>query len=286
VISHDLKVVSPPMSSWIYDIHNAWLLVLVSIAFVGFSGAGTLLMRARLLGFIRDHGGVNELIGSVLMCYGVFYCLLLGLIAVAAYQNYAAIDRTISQEAAQLTALYRDVTNYPAPERNELQEMLRDYARYVIEEAWPIQKQGLIDPGSGQRLGDFLAKLASFEPKTKGQEILHAETLRVFNSLSALRRRRVFSVASGIPTVMWYVVIVGAVLNILIVCILDMKVMTRVFLGSSLAIFIGLVIYLIAAMDHPYRGEIRLGPDAFQEVYQNLMKGKLGVPTTGTGSIH
>lgn len=261
------------MFYWIYDIHNAWLVVLFSIAFIGFSWAGTLMMRPRLLGFVRDQDGVNQLVGSVLSCYAVFYGLLLGLMAVAAYQNYAESDDTVNREAAQLTALYRDVSNYPQPEREEMQAMLRDYARYVIEEAWPDQKKGLPDPGGGIRLEEFLAKLASFEPKTKGQEILHAETLHTFNNLSSLRRQRVFSVSTGIPPVMWSVMIVGAVLNIMIVWLFDMKVIAHLFLGGLLALFIGFVICLIAAMDKPYRGNAGIGPDAFREVYENLMGG-------------
>jgi len=270
------------MYDWIYDIHNAWLLALFSIAFVGFSWAGTLLMRPRLLGFIRGNTGVNDLVGSVLSCYGVFYGLLLGLIAVAAYQNYTKIDTMVSLEAAQLTALYRDISNYPQPEREAFQHMLRDYARYVIQEAWPAQQRGLIDPGSGTRLGEFLTKLAAFEPKTKGQELLHAETLRAFNNLSSLRRQRVFSVASGIPTLMWYVVIFGATLNIMIVWLFEMKVAANLLLGGVLALLIGTVICLITAMDNPYNGEMGIGPDAFQEVYENLMGGSLSVTSLKT----
>ena len=259
------------MLYWIYDIPNFWLVTLFSVAFVGFSWAGTLLIRPYLLFFIKNHAGVNELVGSVLSCYGVFYGLLLGLIAVAAYQNFADTDSTVSNEAAQLGSLYRDISNYPQPERAELQGLLRDYTRIVIEESWPMQQQGIVNPEEGKRLGDFLARLAAFEPRTKGHEILHAEALRAFNQLSSLRRMRVFSVTSGIPPIMWYVVVIGAFLNIVMVWLLDMKVLAHLFLGGILALFIGTVICLIAAMDNPYRGEVSISSDAFQEVYQHLI---------------
>jgi len=223
------------MFYWIYDIPNLWLVVLFSVAFVGFSWAGTLLVRPYLLIFIRHHAGVNELVGSILSCYGVFYGLLLGLIAVAAYQNYTETDDTVSNEAAQLGALYRDISNYPDPERTELQDMLRNYTRSVIEESWPKQRAGLANQGDGKRLGVFLARLAAFEPKTRGHEILHAEALRAFNQLSALRRIRVFTVTTGIPPIMWYVVVIGALLNIVMVWLLDMRVPAHLFLGGLLA---------------------------------------------------
>lgn len=260
------------MFNWIYDVHNAWLVVLFSIAFIGFGWAGAVMMRPRLLGFVRDQDGVNRLVGSILSCYAVFYGLLLGLIAVATYQNYAETDDAVGREAAQLTALYRDVSNYPQPERKELQTLLRDYARYVIEEAWPDLKKGLVDVAGGPRLEEILARLAAFEPRTKGQEILHAETLHAFNTLSALRRQRVFSANASIPAIMWYVMIGGAILNLVIVWLFDLKVIAHLFLGGMLSLIIGSVICLIAAMDRPYRGDAGIGPDAFREVYANLMQ--------------
>jgi hypothetical protein len=44
-----------------------------------------------------------------------------------------------------------------------------------------------------------------------------------------------------------------------------------VLLASSL---IGLLIFLTAAMDNPFRGEVSIGPDAFVVVYDQLMKTK------------
>src|SRR5262249_53551926 len=149
---------------------------------------GTILIRPFLRAFIRTQQGINDLIGYILSCYCVFYGLLLGLIAVAAYQNFADTDKTVSQEAAALTALYRDISIYPQPDRGELQALLREYTRFVIEEDWPAQRQGVVIEGTSQRIGAFSTRLGTFEPRTKGQELLHAESLRAFNELSKLRR--------------------------------------------------------------------------------------------------
>ena len=35
---------------------------------------------------------------------------------------------------------------------------------------------------------------------------------------------------------------------------------------------LGLLIFLLAAMDQPFRGEISVGPEAFEMVYDQLMK--------------
>jgi hypothetical protein len=197
---------------------------------------------------------------------------------VAAYQNFTDTDRAVSEEAAAVVSLYRDVSCYPEPDRTELQDLLREYTRNVIEASWPLQRQGLAPLEGSKKLGAFLARLATFEPKTKGQEILHAEAFRMFNDVSRLRRLRIICVTTGIPAIMWYVVVVGAILCIALVWFFEMKLSSHLFLGGILSFFIGTVICLIAAMDNPFRGEVSIGPDAFVNVYETIMGGRTSPP--------
>jgi hypothetical protein len=39
-----------------------------------------------------------------------------------------------------------------------------------------------------------------------------------------------------------------------------------------LSVCLGVVIFLIAAMDNPFWGDVSVGPDSFQLVYDSLMK--------------
>jgi hypothetical protein len=52
---------------------------------------------------------------------------------------------------------------------------------------------------------------------------------------------------------------------------LDMEVHVHALLGGALALFLGIVIFMIAALDHPFRGGVSIGPDAIQQVYDSLM---------------
>ncbi len=39
-----------------------------------------------------------------------------------------------------------------------------------------------------------------------------------------------------------------------------------------LAVFIGLVIFMIFALDRPFRGDLGLGPDPYQLIYDQMMR--------------
>jgi len=88
-----------------------------------------------------------------------------------------------------------------------------------------------------------------------------------------LRRTRLKSVTSGLPAALWVVLLVGAVVNIAVTWFFHMRSqsmhfwMTVMFSG-----LLGLMIFLLAAMDNPFRGQISVGPEAFEMVYEQLMK--------------
>ena len=260
------------MFYWIYDVPSTTLALLITGAFVGFSWIGAVLIRPILRAFLRKRADINDLIGYMLSCFGVFYGLLLGLLAVTAYQNFSTVETIVSKEASALSALSRDVSAYPEPDRTNLIWLLRDYTRYVVHYAWPSQRKGIVPQEGNTRMIAFHEQLIRFEPQTPGQEILHAEALRQFNNYLEARRMRIFSVTTSIPGVMWAVVLVGALMNIALIWMFDMKLINHLFLGGILSAFMGLMIFLIASLDNPFRGELSISPAPFEDILTHLME--------------
>jgi hypothetical protein len=64
---------------------------------------------------------------------------------------------------------------------------------------------------------------------------------------------------------------IGAFLNIVLIWMLDMEIHVHAILATLLSLFLGVVIFLVAAMDNPFRGEVSVGPDALELVYRTLM---------------
>jgi hypothetical protein len=117
----------------------------------------------------------------------------------------------------------------------------------------------------------FQARLALFEPQTKAQELLHENTLRQFNTFYEYRRARIYSLTSGIPAILWYTVAVGAIINLILMWLFDLRPHAHWMLGGLIAFYLGTVISVIALMDHPYRGELGLSPEAFELIYHQVM---------------
>lgn len=260
------------MIDWIYSISAFRFALLTCGFFVAFSWLGTIFARPILRTFVKHRENVNDLVGYVLSCFGVFYGLLLGLLAVAAYQNYSVVENVVASESSSLAALVTDVSAYPEPHRTNLIWNLRDYTRDLIKIAWPKQKKGIVSTEGNFTMDAFHERLIRFEPSTTGQEIMHAETLKQYNQYLEKRQLRTLAVSTSIPRVMWIVVLVGALMNITLVWLFDMRFMSHLFLGGMLACFLGMMIFLIASMDNPFRGEVSISPAAFEQIHARLME--------------
>jgi len=258
------------MFYWIYDYSSASIGLLFAAVFVGFTWLGTIVLRPLVRSWIHGKRTANDMVGFAFSGFSVLYGLLLGLLAVAAYQNFSSVSDLVDKEASVVASLYRDTEGFPAPIKSNLQRELREYTRFVVDKAWPQQRKGIVPTGGAETA--LANDLITFKPQDRSEEIVFAEALREFNTFLEFRRERLANVTTGIPAVLWWVVGVGAVLNIILIWLLDMEIHVHLMLGGVLALFLGIVIFLIAALDNPFRGEVSVGPDAFQLVYDNLMK--------------
>lgn len=259
---------------WIYDLDLAWFGLGTVGVFAALSALGLYLTHRPVARLVGPHPGANDVVSYYFASVGVLYGLTVGLIAVATWEAYSETDKAVGTEAAALAVLYRDASSYPEPFRTDLQTLLKEYTRYVIEEAWPLQQRGEVPADGTDRVTRFQNRLYAFEPATPGQQAVHGETLRAFNSLVEHRRARLQAVTTGLPAILWWVVLIGSAITaasgfLFHLAEFRLHLILTVLIGSLM----GLLVFLIAAMDNPFRGKLSIGPDAFQLVYTGLMGG-------------
>ncbi len=258
----------------IFDLPSAIVGPAIILSLCALAVAGLLLVRHFVLPRLRIRSEDSEFSGTLVQSVMVFYGLAVALIAVGVFETYSGVSGIVSQEAAELGAMYRDASSYPEPIRPLLQKELRDYAQYVIHTAWPAQQRGQVARGGVEMLNRFQSTLTGFEPATEGQKILHAEALRAYNELLEARGLRLDAVVNtGLPSVLWVVVLAGAVIGLVATFFFRVEdVRLHAVMVTLLAAFMGLVIFMIFAFDHPFRGDLGLTPEPYQLVYDKVMK--------------
>ena len=113
-----------------------------------FAMSGLVFVRKRILPHWRVNPADSEFAGAMVQSIFVFYGIALALIAVSVWQTYSDVSKVVSEEATALAALYRDVTGYPLPLREELQQQLKEYTRLHRSRGLAITATG---PGANGR---------------------------------------------------------------------------------------------------------------------------------------
>jgi len=257
---------------WVYDLPN-WLFGTLTVGvFVAIGLAGLYLTRSWVRRLHHAEHAYNDIVGFYMAGVTVLYAVSVGLLAIGAWATYSEVEGKVDHEAAALGALYRDINAYPEPARTIMQDDLRRYTRQVIDVGWPLQRHGIVPNNASSVLNDFQEHFMSFEPKNERQNILAAEAYRAFNDLTESRRARLNSVTDEMPGPLWALVFAGAVICIAVTWFFHTASFAVHFwmtvLFSSL---LGVLIFLIAVLDNPYRGKISVSPEPLERVYQQVM---------------
>ena len=142
----------------------------------------------------------------------------------------------------------------------------------LIDGAWPVQRRGIVPQNTADVVNNIQTHLATFEPATEGQKTLAADAYREFSRLIELRRMRLKSVTGGLPASLWGVLLIGGFLNVAVTWFFHMKSQSMHFwMTVMFASLLGMMIYLMADLDKPFRGQISIGPEAFEMVYAQTM---------------
>jgi hypothetical protein len=262
------------MFEFLYELSAPAAVVLVLCGVVAVGCLGALLTRPLARRLRADEAEWNGKVSAVLSCYGVFYGLLLGLLAVAAYQRYQTTESQVFGEASVLVGVYIDIRAYPQPVQTELHDLLREYTQSTVERDWPTQARGEVPMASSSLIWRFLEKLDRFEPATTGQGAVHTAVLRKCDTMLEYRRNRLYTPVSGLPRILWVVVGVGGVLNLLLIWLLDMRIRNQLLLAGIVSCFLGLVVGVLALMDNPLRGPLAVQPEPFRVVLELAMAPK------------
>lgn len=258
---------------WVYDIPALSFAALIVGAFCAFGIIGLLITRW-LTGLRRTHViAANDIVGFYFGAVVGFYGITLGLISVGVWQTYSEAETKATMEATTIESLFRTLGGYPEPLRTEMQAKVMEYTEHVITGSWPAQRKGE-RPSGGTAMMTALQKLLfAYEPQTQGQTVIHEEAIRQFNRTSEYRRLRSLSTSAGLPGTIWLVVMIGAAASILLTWLFSVENLRRhVFLTGLYSGLIGLLVFLIAVMDNPYRGEISVSPEAYELVLSRMKK--------------
>jgi hypothetical protein len=221
----------------------------------------------------------NDVAGFIYAALGVIYAVLLALVVIAVWEEYGAAGNTVEQEANATAEIFWLGHRLPEPTGPHVQELARSYAEEVIHKEWPLMEKGeapMMAQGEGTGEGwiiidDIREELQDVEPRTPADEQLYAEGLDQVQRLADARRLRLVAAEEGVPAVLWAVLIFGGMAAVGFTYLFGLEsTWAHRLMVVTLTAVIGLVLFTVGALEHPFSGGARIGTGAFELILERF----------------
>jgi hypothetical protein len=221
----------------------------------------------------RSQDAVSVMFSAV----GVLYTVLLAFLVVLVWEQFNAAQEQAEHESTKISNLLRDAVPFPTPARQAIQCRLIIYTHSVVDDEWDTMANGESSPETRQKYERIWAGYYGFHPRTERQHDFYTESISKLNELGEERRLRLISSAASIPWVMWVLLVVGAVITIayLYLFAIPDAFLQHVMIGS-VAGLLAFILFMILALDHPFAGDVKVTPDAYQAIVDSYDDGGYG----------
>jgi hypothetical protein len=223
----------------------------------------------------------NDVAGFIYAVLGVSYAVLLGLMLIAVWEQWNAAQDVASDEANELAGIFWFAHALPQPEGRHIQELARSYAQVVVEEEWPLMEQGKASPKAWATLDELRGTILGLDPPTGAQQMgydqmRYNEMLEQLHGLGDARRERLLAASEGLSTILWVVLIGGGVITIAFTYLFGLQnTVVHILMVAALAMILSASLFTVAALDYPFKGDVRIHPAAFEQVLERFHESKL-----------
>lgn len=207
------------------------------------------------------------MVGYIFAILGSFYGLLLGFVVFLVWDSLNDAQTNANREGSIARGLYRDIKYYPDQEKMKpLMTSYMNYVRGVVYEEYPdMEKMLPIDKRHRQYFNEVFIQMEKLDPRDPriSQMFTH------LNELATSRSLRQLDASSEIPVEVWIPLLLGGFVILMFAMLVDVEsVWLHAWVNGLLGAFIGMVIYLIIILDHPFTGKMRIEPVEFETILQ------------------
>ncbi|MFY9555804.1 MAG: DUF4239 domain-containing protein [Blastocatellia bacterium] len=239
------------------------LFVLLSV----FLAVGGLWVTRRFvsLSFLDMH---KDIAGFFLGILGTIYAVMLAFVIFVVWTQYDTASTEVLREANRIADLRRFTVGFPDPVRRSLHEKILTYCRSLVDEEWPAMEEGQRSLHAGALLDDLWDTYSHFEVDSPSarQIALYNESLKHLSDLNNSRRLRLYASRETLPTILNVLLWGGGIVIIGFTYLFGLKsILTQSVMTAALVATIAFTLFLIAALDSPFKGDFRISPEPIRE---------------------
>lgn len=240
-----------------------FVLFMLVLLFATIGVGGTFLYRNFIRLNTRRAG--NEEVGTVFGIVGGLYGLLLGFVVYLVWDSFNSAHVNTNQEGSLALGLYRSIRYYPDSSRiTPLLNAYKAYVYHVVNHEYP--RMEAMQPSTKEDRQVFDSVYIYLEKVNTGDSRME-QMFEQLDELATYRSLRQLDAVTEIPGAIWLVLLSGGFLVLVFAMILDVESSPLHSVANGLlSTFIGLIIYIILILDHPFTGRLKIEPTEYRQI--------------------
>lgn len=214
----------------------------------------------------------NDVIGWQLSILGTTYAVILGFMLYTVWTDFGVASANASAEANSLLNIYHLAAGLPASQAQQLRDACRLYAKTVVEQDWPAMEKSLDAPLESRKVNVTMWKILVSVKNASPTEVLAEDhALYELSAVAAARKMRQTQSSSTLPTILWFVLVVGGVLTIVSSCMFGSpNAWLHGLQVFAFSLLIALVVAAIVDIDRPFQGGVHVSDSAFRSAITTM----------------
>jgi hypothetical protein len=213
----------------------------------------------------------NEIAGFKFATVGVLYAVLLAFAVIVVWEKFNEADNIVAKEAGAAATIYRLSNGINVEQGTAISKALSDYLDAAITKDWPAMQRGKASRAATETLNNVYSAVLKYRPADNSGAILLAELLRQVDAIGEARRARLVTANGIVPGIVWLVLFGGAAITIGFTFFFgaeNLRAQSAMTGALSVLVFAGLL--TIVAIDHPFAGQVRVGPEPLVAVVDDF----------------
>jgi hypothetical protein len=211
----------------------------------------------------KEQSGVTAIL---LASKTLIYSILLSLVLFSAWFGFNDASIHVQKEASCIVELYRSTETFLPAIKQEVRELLEEYAKSIVNEEWKTLSRSELNPRTTEIAKKLWKILASYEPKTQLDQVFLQESIRKLSELRECRAMRLSDSETGVYPLLWILLIAGEMATVASIAFFAEDVKAKVTMAILYAFLIGLIFFAILLFDFPYTGDFSVSSKPIKEI--------------------
>jgi hypothetical protein len=244
-----------------------WMFLALVVAVSVLLAVGSVWLATKTVyrpGHAEQAGSLSPFVTTVALVYGA----LLGFTVVVAWEQFSSAEANVTNESSTLTTMYRQTISLPPDTQARMRELIRSYTAAVQDE-WDSQGNDTASVTARASITDMYRVLGESQAPAETSAAINVEIREQVNLLTSQRNTRVLDAKPRIPGLLWGGLLFGGVLLIGLIGFSRLSSRrNHMILSSAIAILLGLLLFIIFWLDHPFGRQLGVTPSTFDYAVQ------------------